>query len=331
MEIIVAFISAGTALLVAIYSAFAAAKNQKKIDTNNEEIEFLKSKLNEEQSERNALRDYKYEAKKRLYHEYEPLIFELLDLAETALARIAKLAEGARGDTEIMAWMERDTSFFTSTVYNLIIPLAAIKNIQRKITSFDLSIDSKIYSQYLLCKGITLAIQSDYDIARIDPGLAYDPYDDDWKEKRLKKPEIFYRQGIPSHRLDTSTDYLIEPGGSIRLMSFGKFEDQFKMAKDDEYSTPLGLLKDLFRNFFPQNRPVLWRILSIQYIFYYLLIKTRLQKVITTESMKEAIDTFDSEILSRTSVKADTKEITAIEAVKKYVSDFINKNFKFDQ
>src|SRR5262249_21509942 len=88
-KIIVAVIAAFSSLVVAIISAVIARKNQR-------DFEVLRAELDEEKKEKDALRDYWYEARKRLYHECEPLLFLLAEVSETARGRIYGLARRAQ-------------------------------------------------------------------------------------------------------------------------------------------------------------------------------------------------------------------------------------------
>lgn len=77
ISIIVAIVAALSSLVVAGISYFSARKNA-------HDLESLKARLVEEQAEKNARRDYEYEARKRLYQQYEPLLFQLVELSESA-------------------------------------------------------------------------------------------------------------------------------------------------------------------------------------------------------------------------------------------------------
>ena len=87
ISIIGAIIAALSSLIVAGISYFITRRNA-------HELESLKADLAEKQAEKNARRDYLYEARKRLYQEYEPLLFQLVELSESALKRIYALARG---------------------------------------------------------------------------------------------------------------------------------------------------------------------------------------------------------------------------------------------
>jgi hypothetical protein len=52
-------------------------------------------------------------------------------------------------------------------------------------------------------------------------------------------------------------------------MSFGEFEEKFgELTDPEDVRSPLGAARDLFQDFEPGKRPVLWRILLAQYLIY---------------------------------------------------------------
>lgn len=55
----------------------------------------MTNKFQEQRAERDARRDYEYDAKKRLYAECEPVLFEAMELAETFRRRVLSLARTA--------------------------------------------------------------------------------------------------------------------------------------------------------------------------------------------------------------------------------------------
>src|SRR5918911_1647153 len=97
----------------------------------NKKLKNLESELANKAAERDARRDYEYEAKKRLYHEIEPYLFLFSELSESALSRIFRLALVAK---EGEGWLSAPGYFINSTIYRLIAPLAAFKLIQRRLT-----------------------------------------------------------------------------------------------------------------------------------------------------------------------------------------------------
>jgi Sds3-like len=103
---------------------------QKLADSNNqyqEELEKLRARLTGEKSEQDALRDYEYEARKRLYQEFEPVLFQLVELSDSALRRICRLSSVSK-EGKLEGWLSDSYNYFTrTTTYRLIAPLAACK------------------------------------------------------------------------------------------------------------------------------------------------------------------------------------------------------------
>ena len=104
-------------------------------------LEKLKSKLEIEKAEQDARRDYEYEAKKRLYQECEPILFQFAELSESALRRIYALARNAKDGNlgPDKYWLSTDHYFIRSTTYRLISPMAAFKLLQHRLTNIDLN------------------------------------------------------------------------------------------------------------------------------------------------------------------------------------------------
>src|SRR5262249_2549810 len=112
----------GTAsLIIALITFFSARANQR-------DVEKLKAELTEKKSEKDARRDYVYEARKRLYKEYEPLFFQFTESAEIALGHIQSLAErGREGNLADGRYLSKNSYFLKTTVYKLLVPVAHIQ------------------------------------------------------------------------------------------------------------------------------------------------------------------------------------------------------------
>ena len=144
-------IAAALAAGVGIYSAISNNKQSNQ----NRDLQLKLTKLNTEQNEKNnrfqidlasinaklasqkaeedAHRDYKYDALKRLYLECEPILFQLDELSDYVLWRITGLAEDAREgrlkpNKGHLSDIEKYT--FKSTIYRLIVPMAAFRLLQ---------------------------------------------------------------------------------------------------------------------------------------------------------------------------------------------------------
>ncbi len=91
-QTLAALIAAGASLLIALFSTRTTLRTQKN-------LAHLNDQLQEQHAERNARRDYEYEAKKRLYTECEPIVFEAMELADNFRLRVISIARGARQGT----------------------------------------------------------------------------------------------------------------------------------------------------------------------------------------------------------------------------------------
>ena len=252
-------------------------------------LEKLRSFLADEKAERDALRDYKYEARKRLYEEIEPLLFQLNEACENALHRIYSIARTARaGDLGEDGWLSREGYYALSTMYKLILPVTIIKLIQRKLTLVDLSVDPGINAQYLLAKGLYLSFTDDFDFAGLKPSLPYDPNRKDWLEKRPSHPEKYWRQGVPLGRLDNAADALVKDEERGQWISFGEFQAAYK-AKTPEVHEKFDSIASIILHFHPQTRPVLWRLLIAQAHIYEALLRSRKMQMSATDQHAEPL------------------------------------------
>ncbi len=225
IEVIVALITAGASLVVAVFGLISGRKNER-------DLEALRTKLAESQAEKNARRDYEYEARKRLYHEFEPLLFQFVDLAESAQRRIGSIARTARqGHLQPdQGWLSRQSYYFLVTMYKLMAPLVIVRLMQRRLTLVDLTVDPKINVQYALMKRLYHSFTDDFDLARMEPVIAYDPNMSDLAQASNPNQIKYHRQGLFIGRLDNVIDALIVQTSDnlSRCMSFGEFEAAFE-------------------------------------------------------------------------------------------------------
>ena len=124
VDVIVAIISASAVVAVATFTFLMQRK-----------LEVIKAAPTEVQEERKARRDYEYEARKRLYGELQPLLFQLRELSEGAYRWVITLARTARKGQ--LSWLSKGY-FLTMTLYRFTAPLAF----------FDWSIDASQSSTF---------------------------------------------------------------------------------------------------------------------------------------------------------------------------------------
>ncbi len=276
VTVIAALIAAIGTILVAIFNFLSTQRSQRKQERLKadlaEEQERLKADLTEKQKEKEARRDYEYEARKRLYQQDEPLFFQLVECSEKALWRIYSLARTAhRGDLgpDHVSWLSKDSFYYpyytASTIYKLLSPLVYFKLIQQHLTLVDLEVDPYIKEQYTLAKWLYMSFTEGFKLASKGIEIDYDPDCDGWEEKRIRQPQKYWRQALFEGRLDCVVEALIVPtnSGVGRCMSYGEFESAFwdeKAQKEKKFD----VFTDLFLEFHPRTRPILWRLLITQ-------------------------------------------------------------------
>jgi hypothetical protein len=232
-----------------------------------------------------ARRDYIYQARKRLYEECEPVLFQTVELVETARDQIASLARSSRlGDLrpDGSGWLAEHGYYFTSSVFQLLAPMTSFKIVQRRLTALDLRLEPRIREQYELLKLLFLSFTRDFDLALCAPALAYHPdraaSGEPERDLLLREePGVYSRQGLFRGNVEVAIDALIrtvghsaadsKSGAVERCKTFGEF-----LAEFDEPGSPVsGILPDLdelFAGFHPGRKPVLWRVLVAQVLLY---------------------------------------------------------------
>jgi len=265
---VVALVGALVSAISAIWSYYTTRKNQ-------HDLESMRSQLAEERAERDARRDYEYEARKRLYEEYEPLLFQLVELSENANHRVYSLARTAReGDlTETDGgWLSQPNYYMVSTIYTLLAPMVMFKLMQRRLTLVDLHVDPRIAAQYTLAKILYLTITCDHEMAKVEPGIEYKPNVDGWVELRQMDPRKHWRQGLALGRIDNALDdLLVVENGTARLRSFGEYHTLIEQEPEDNRQNSYRLT-DILCDFHPNTRPILWRLLIAQAHVHRLII-----------------------------------------------------------
>jgi hypothetical protein len=268
------FITAGVPLVVAVLSAIAAYHAQKRSIANHTELQRyqkdlkrLQADLDEKSKERDARRDYEYEALKRLYFECSPLLFVLTEQANAAFDRIQGLAQtAAQGNLNgPTSWLtgRRYRYYRLSTEYRLLAPLGTFKLLQHRLTQFDLSLEPEIRLMYGLARQAERAIGDDFELAKsgVTP-LDYEPHSESAQTQIEAQPAVYAQQGVPRGILDNAIESLIvrETGTPPRVMTFLEFENS-RQLQDSSTKKAFGRIKYLLANFHPRTRPVFWRVL----------------------------------------------------------------------
>ncbi len=266
-QVVAAFVTGIVSLTIALWNYFSGRKTQI-------EIEILKNKHTSEQSENDARRSYEFDARKRLYEEYEPLLFQLMEASDNAIHRVQSLARTAKhGNLNDDGWLSDFNYYPKSTIYKLLVPIALYRIMQKKLTLVDITVDKSIGLRYNLAKMLYISYTDDFEFARLYRNIEYDPNHDSWLNLRKENPVKYWRQGLPMGLLDKTVDLLIEKENNEkeRIISYGEFEKKIF----NQNAPDINLSRDIFFNFHPQKRPVLWRILIAQSIILRTLIELK--------------------------------------------------------
>jgi hypothetical protein len=284
------------AAVFAFLQARSASKAQQRIET-------LRSHLEDQSSENKARREYEYEARKRLYSAVAPAMFQLTELADSALTEIACLCDPSLVDGYALTPERRDalrtqgwigsTSYeVVSAAYALLSPLAIYRMLQRRMTTFDLSLDAQVYAQWCLIRASYQAFQRDAAIARLRPAIAYEPDVRGWRVRRTECPSKHWWQGVTRGRLDNAIDILLveDRDDHVRVATFGEFEARFKQATRDggEDEKTLGVFANALFDYIPRDRPVYLRLLAIQAVIFRALLRTA-SRIDNADNLHEVI------------------------------------------
>lgn len=282
VAILTAIIGAAASLIIAILGIVAGTRSQRQASKTACELEELKDDLASRRADVDAKRDYEYEARKRLYAQCEPLVFEALELARNARFRVISLARSARlGEIRPngSGWLSRPGYYFQSTSFMLLAPITSSKILQRSLTHVDLRLEPRLRMQYELLKLIFLSFTDHFALAEGPPRLDYDPdRADPGQPKReellANEPQIYARQGFYLGSLEVIAEQLITySGGVARCKSFGEFLLELG-EKDSQVHALVPEFTAMFGGFHPWRKPVLWRILVSQLLLYDAFLQT---------------------------------------------------------
>jgi hypothetical protein len=318
-KIVIAVIAAAASILAAIMAALASLWTARKGRNAAEDLEILKGQLSsdlasenatraeslehlkgqlskdlasenaalaETSAERNARRDYEYEARKRLYSEIEPLLFQLYEALEEAHYRVRSLARTSRINR--MDWLNHPGYYLRSTLYKLLVPAVLLRLIQRRMTFIDLRVDNSIRIRYQLLKLYSRSFTDDFEMAALKPSLSYDPNSERRRELRASEPAIYMRQGLVLGDLENICETMIvrNADGRPEVTSFVEFEKLLSKAAENE---DLQELLGWFLRFSPNTRPVLARILIAQAVMAQLILSTYDEET-TVANLREQLE-----------------------------------------
>lgn len=323
-SLIVALISSAIAVISLLFNFITVRK-----------IEQLKFKFQEKLSEKNARRDYEYEARKKLYQEYEPIFFKLSEDSESLLSRIYGLVRSTKDGklTPQKGWLSGDDYYLRSTIYKVFAPLASYRIMKENINSVDLRLDQDISIQYILAKIMYRIYSSDFEFARCEPQIDYNATNSSmYSELGNDNPQKFWRQGMAAGNLDQFIETIIikDSNKKKRIMDFGEFNEELENP-ESVLRKRFDYMSYLFLKFHPETRPVLWRMVITQAALCYILSKARFTKI---EFTPAKVNTFLQEFEAKNQEKFiyySQAENTDLESEKvrfRIAREYINKTLK---
>lgn len=194
----------------------------------------LKKEVEAFLGEQSAERQYRMDARKRLYSAVGPLRFQLLMACAEYANRIARI-----GDGKYKYNMSMSGYFARSTLYRLIRTLAISELIERQIAYADFSIDPEIRALLRFKQQAFLCLSS-HQVSLDHPNA-------DWRQQ---SQHIFY----DNLAMISSAMIINEPGGVARILRFDEFMD----LANEEALARFAPLPELFTQFAPEHKPILW-------------------------------------------------------------------------
>jgi hypothetical protein len=223
----------------------AATEREQRRD---ESVRKLQAELDASSRERDAQRDYEYEARKRLYSEIHPLLFQLAEASELCFERIVRLQE-----SRAFRQLEDVESFLVvNTVHRLMAPITLVHLVQRRLTAVDLRLDRTLHAQYLVARELLHTFGRGEELAEVEPALEYSWSSDD------------DRQHLGSSESEVLVELLLvtEEDGTRRCATYAEFESRyFREAEVRDLSLPV---RRWLHGANPRTKPVLWRLLLSQ-------------------------------------------------------------------
>lgn len=266
-KLFAAIVGAVATLLSSLIAAAVNFRTKKKFDQDlarlNSELaknqEQLKAALGKEKSLFDARLDYEFDARKRLYLECEPLLFQASNAAVDAKERVIGLAANAgRGFLKpgTGSWLQ-DGYYLRSTLFRIFQPLVFLKAITKKMSQIDFGVDSNIGRRIAILQTLHSLLSSGFEMAKAAQSpRAYDPYAKVSQAQRDKHPEKYVRQSLVMGVIDEMVDHMVVEQACIPWYQFNKKFD----ARGHDKKIFAEVRSWIFI-FHPQTRPVLWRVL----------------------------------------------------------------------
>ncbi len=271
-DVLAALVTAIGSLVVAVMTAALSYRATKR---SNAQV----AALTERQAERDAQRDYVYEARKRLYTDLQPIFFQLADLSASADMHISAIARtGRQGHlgTGPESWVHTDEYYILSTVHRLLVPLVLYRSCQRRLTSLDLTVEPALREQYRYARALYAVWNAGFNLAQAAPPIAYDPHNDAAAQLAQTEPAVYGLQHLYAGQVDRIVGALTIADGhpaTPRPLTYAEFEDAHNAA-GGSMAARIAPAVALIRDFAPATSPVLWRMLLGQAHLHRALVRS---------------------------------------------------------
>jgi hypothetical protein len=274
--VIAAIVSASVSIVVALLGQIFTPLANMKLERHKAELQSqlkeIEAAIQEKIGQKSARRDYEYEARKRLYEEIEPLLFQLYESAGEFNYRIASLARTYRANhlgQGPESWLGHDGYYLKTTAYKWIHPTLIYRLFQSRLTFVDLKLDDVIRLRYLLLRCLVFSFTDAYKFADGEPKLRYEP-----KRKRstftVDDRAVYHAQGFVLGDLENVMDELTATAEKSRTVPFfSEFENL--LQTDSKASSSIATILAILRGFSPDTDPVLIRMFCAQAMLCHLL------------------------------------------------------------
>jgi hypothetical protein len=221
-----------------------------------------------------AWRSYQFEARKRLYADVRPLLFQIADYSYLGRDRIIRVLKN-----EINV---RDKVGTTSL--RIFAPLVLGRELQRRLTSVDLMLDPAVEAQYAVIREMLTNLHAGRDIAAVDPRISYRMNGEPrghlgWAhlDRVIELFTIREKDGTtrPLRQAEfddmLASDQCMETGEKL---SDQAWETEEKPSyRDKKTEDKMRVVNDLFGDLPPSSSRVLGRLLLTQLAFMHILIQ----------------------------------------------------------
>jgi hypothetical protein len=212
----------------------------------------LKDRLDRMAHQEDAWRSYEFEARKRLYADVRPLLFQIAEHSHLGRDRIVRVLKNEYSPHDRVG----------TTALWIFEPLVLGRELQHRLTNVDLALDPAVRTQYAVIREMLTNLHAGKAIAAVEPRIPY-------RENNEQRGHLTWSQ--IERVIDLFT--VREEKGSTRPLRQGEFEEELVSEHAQEIQEKLAVVNDLFGDLPPSSSRVLGRLLLAQAAFMNILIE----------------------------------------------------------